>query len=236
MKKQYLGDSKDSFKWDYLNFLAKEIPCVRLTVIPMMTPKDTSKQGNTPADMFPASGEILRFCEHLQKTRDFETIRELPEKVKGDYEVHLHKPGCCFQKAVAAAARGEYFSGIDYVQKQILFLDPDTGFEPPKTVTEKHVKYCDIRKVLNKAEEDTVVVVFQHARRQSFPKDHEEIKRRLESEADFSASVPALFWNCSKGGVMFVAICKSEDMIPNVRGIHEAYCKLPRPVQVQAIG
>jgi len=42
MKKQYLGDSKDSFKWDYHDFLAGELNYPVLNIMLMMTPDDES--------------------------------------------------------------------------------------------------------------------------------------------------------------------------------------------------
>jgi len=40
MKLQYLGDSKDSFKWDYHDFLARGLGYSKFTIALMMTPDD----------------------------------------------------------------------------------------------------------------------------------------------------------------------------------------------------
>jgi hypothetical protein len=39
MKRQYLGDSKDSFKWDYLNFLLE-------TLMNVVVPRFNSRAGD----------------------------------------------------------------------------------------------------------------------------------------------------------------------------------------------
>ena len=44
MKLQYLGDSKDAFKWDYLDFLTKQMGMSELLIVPMLTPKGKSKK------------------------------------------------------------------------------------------------------------------------------------------------------------------------------------------------
>ena len=44
MKLQYLGDSKDAFKWDYLDFLAKQMGMSELLIVPMLTPEETNKK------------------------------------------------------------------------------------------------------------------------------------------------------------------------------------------------
>jgi hypothetical protein len=38
MKRQYLGDSKDSFKWDYLHFFVEKLGYSQLKIAWMMTP------------------------------------------------------------------------------------------------------------------------------------------------------------------------------------------------------
>ena len=40
MKLQYLGDSKDSFKWDYHHFLMEALGYSQLTIAWMLTPDD----------------------------------------------------------------------------------------------------------------------------------------------------------------------------------------------------
>jgi len=65
MKLQYLGDSKDSFKWDYHDYLTETIGFKLLNILFMMTPDDNTNEGNTKPDWFPARDEIIQFCKEL---------------------------------------------------------------------------------------------------------------------------------------------------------------------------
>ena len=150
MKLQYLGDSKDAFKWDYLDFLVNDFGAPILDVIPMMTLPDASTQGTTSPSQFPASAKIEAFCRHLQRDRDLAEISKLPSYMDRKYEIRLHKPNIEFQNS--SEFRVQYFSDIPFEnsRNRVLFLDPDIGFQPAKTVNEKHIKYSDIATIWEK--------------------------------------------------------------------------------------
>ena len=61
MKLQYLGDSKDSFKWDYHDYLTNVICYNTLNILLMMTPDDKTGEGKTKPDWFPARKDIINF-------------------------------------------------------------------------------------------------------------------------------------------------------------------------------
>ena len=69
MKLQYLGDSKDSFEWDYHDYLASELKYPCLNVALMLTANDGGGDGRTKAESFPARTPVLRFCRDLQISR-----------------------------------------------------------------------------------------------------------------------------------------------------------------------
>jgi hypothetical protein len=54
MKRQYLGDSKDSFKWDYHDFMTRTLGFHYFQVVWMMTPDDKGSHGQTVPERFPA--------------------------------------------------------------------------------------------------------------------------------------------------------------------------------------
>lgn len=78
MKHQYLGDSKDSFKWDYHHFLVEELGYSQLKVAWMMTPDDHGPDGKMSPERFPARPEILAFCNRLRSYREPSLLSELP--------------------------------------------------------------------------------------------------------------------------------------------------------------
>ena len=227
MKQQYLGDSKDAFKWDYLDYLTKKLQSDYLDIIPMITPNDSTGEGKTLPYSFPASSPILRFCKDLRKD-GIEFLSQLPEYIDGKYKIRLHKLECEFVNS--ENKRMEYFSDIPLEQGQIWFFDPDTGFAP-QTAKAEHLKYSDIMNIWARFHEDAVIVVFQHAWRyynlKPFGKLYQEIIESL-TNLPVNCHATALYWS---GRLMFVVIGKNKKRIEQVRTINECY-KSQRPVEL----
>ena len=240
MKLQYLGDSKDAFKWDYLDFLVKSLNMgskeYKLLVVPMLTDSDNTKQGQTDPSEFSSSKEVQKFCVYLQNKRELKKIKELSSYTNSDYDIYIHKEKCHEKEEWFVnndSFRRTYFPNISKGGKTVLFLDPDKGFETKhlKNTKEHHVKYCDIKNIYNDAKKDDIIVVFQHAPHNipfPFREKYKDIVRKL-TEKDIQCDKTALFW-CNQ--VMFVIIGKSSELINKIRKMNESYQKLPRPVEV----
>jgi hypothetical protein len=220
MKLQYLGDSKDSFTWDYHDFLVTELNYPLLNIALMMTPDDGSNEGKSHPSLFPAREEIIHFCHHLRDSRAVHAIKTLPEKTNAIYQVEFHRE----LEHINTNKRAEYFSGINTVSEQVFFLDPDNGFEPEKSINEKHIGYADLNHILEQLPDTSVVSVFQHHRRKAFPDDFARIKTRL-----LSGHATAIYWHA----VMFVAISRNENVIKKVMGANQKYAAI-NPVNIIA--
>jgi hypothetical protein len=221
MKIQYLGDSKDSFKWDYHDYLTHSLGFELLNILLMLTPDDETNEGNTKPDLFPARNEIIGFCKKLRAQRDISIIESLPSETGASYKVNLHKPETDIKKN-----RKEYYSELTNNIDQIVFLDPDNGFEPEKRYNEKHVRYSELSEILGQLSENSVISVFQHFRRIKFTDDFTRIKERILSVMP-SAHVTAIYWH----QLMFVLIGKSENIIQKVRHLNREY-SLMYPVEI----
>jgi hypothetical protein len=217
MKLQLLGDSKDSFKWDYHDWLASELRCRQLTIALMLTPNDGSGDGRTKAETFPARTAVLRFCRDLQGRPDIEQIKQLPDYTGGSYKVALHKPNDW------PLVRSGYFSGFEAACDQLVFIDPDNGFEPEKSCGECHVAYDDVARVLGQLNDNSIISIFHHFRRVSFADDFARIRTRL-----VGCHCTAVYWDPR---VMFVAVAKSERMVAAVSEANRKYSR-NRPVKV----
>lgn len=108
MKRQYLGDSKDSFKWDYHHFLVEALGCSRLKIAWMMTPDDDGPDGRTAPELFPARQEILHFCNQLRSTRDPALLLGLPAAMGAPYSVSFHDPDMNLNGNIPHS----YFAGV----------------------------------------------------------------------------------------------------------------------------
>ena len=83
------------------------------------------------------------------------------------------------------------------------FFDPDNGFEPAKSFTEKHVKFKEISRILDKLSDESVISVFQHHRRKSFPDDFASILSKINK-----GFCVAIYWH----SLMFVLITRSKSV------------------------
>lgn len=218
MKRQYLGDSKDSFKWDYHHFLVEALGYRQFTIAWVMTDDDNGPNGNTAPELFPAKEEILRYCKLLRSTRDPTLLLGLPAAIDARYTISFHKP----DESLDAGDRDAYFSCKETDHDQVLLIDPDNGFEPECSSSEKHVRYSDIDRAIKTISPCSVITVFQHHRRKKFPDDFARIRERLKS--GYSA---AIYWY----SLMFVSISLSQETIERVCEINNEYAK-HRPVKV----
>jgi len=91
MKLQYLGDSRDSFKWDYHNYLMSALGYPLFNVALMMTPDDKTTAGATKPHIYKAPTTIIEFCRELKNSKDIQMIKQLPTRTVANYEVTLHK-------------------------------------------------------------------------------------------------------------------------------------------------
>jgi hypothetical protein len=219
MKLQFLGDSKDSFKWDYHDYLTSALEYPTLNIILMLTPDDNSKQGETKPELFPARKAVICFCRDLRKKPDIQLIKKLPSKTGSKYSVELHKG----ETHLTNKNRSEYFTGISGEKKQVIFLDPDNGFEPEKSCHKEHVSYKDVNSILDQISDGAVISVFQHFRHIRVNDDFARIKERMRS-----AYTTAIYW---PSHLMFVAISRSQDTIKKVQDINCQYLQGLSPVR-----
>ena len=183
----------------------------------MMTPNDGGTHGRTPPDRFPARPEIVAFCNRLRKNSDPHLLGELPATTSAPYKVHLFGTDENFVNK----RRNAYFAGLD-LSFGIVFLDPDNGFEPDKSCTEKHVAYAEIEALLGRLPFGGVISVFQHFRRRPFDEDFARIRERLRS-----GFPTALFWHA----LMFVTVAPTREVWTRVLEANRLYAK-SRPVKV----
>ena len=211
MKLQYLGDSKDSFKWDYHDYLANFLKFSSLKIVFMMTPPDETGEGRTLPSLFRARKGVIKFCNELRCHRDPQTVKLLPGNTGSNYSVVLHEP-----IDLRKDNRTSYFSGLSSDSRQLVFIDPDNGFEPEKSFSEKHIRYAEIKDILSQLSQESVISIFQHFRRITFARDFARIKERLGN-----CNATAVYWDW----VMFVAVSKSKEAISMVIDANRNYAE-----------
>ena len=216
MKLQYLGDSKDSFKWDYHDHLVRTLGYRRLTIAWCMTPDDGGTHGGSAPELFPARPEVIQLCHDLRSSRDPALLSGLPMRTDAAYEVGFHQA----DENTLHTDGSVFFNGCSISADEVLFLDPDNGFEPERSSSNRHVRYADLERLLQSSAPEAVVTIFQHHRRKKFPEDFARIRERL-----VNGHSCALYWH----SLMFVCVSKSADVIARVCAINRNYAS-GRPV------
>ena len=144
MRMQFLGDSRDAFKWDLLHqVVTGAVPrFAGLVVVPMRTPDDAHlSHGKTPAARFPCHPAILRFVEGLRtEPRELERIAGLGA-IEGlpAFPVQVFEPQREFGFGWRRAQYWQDLTGSD-LDGKLVFLDPDNGFESAGTAGTRHVR------------------------------------------------------------------------------------------------
>lgn len=171
MKLQYLGDARDSFKWDLLHYVATEsVPHFEeLHVVPMLTGPDSRPHGNTPPEWFDCRPQILPFVHGLrEEPRNLENIVGLGQ-IPGLAQLHvtLHHPERSFADG---ATRQAYFADLaPQAQRSIVFLDPDTGLGPTGRAGTTRVGFDEATEILESLNEESVLAIFQYRPRVRWP-------------------------------------------------------------------
>ncbi len=195
MKLQYLGDSKDAFKWDLVHQLATSLGIQTAMLSLMMTDDDSSGQGSTQPSRFPADSEIIQYCMWLHANRSLKSLLEMPSRLGGLYKLSIADLEVKFTESVP-----DYFKFIKSTNSRLILLDPDNGFEPKKK-TNKHLAYADLVQ-LHAGSPDLVTITFHHHRRKKFSDDFRAIRDSI-AKLDNALFPFGLYWN----DLMFVITC-----------------------------
>jgi hypothetical protein len=166
MRLQFLGDSRDAFKWDLLHWICTESnpPYNRLTIIPMLNPDDPdSTHGRTSPESFGCRPAIYSFLNSLrEEPRKIDRLKNLGnlEGLDG-FDINLYHPN---RNIGSDWNRAHYWDGLtkSLIENSLVFVDPDTGFETRTQAGEKHLRFGETLDLLNRLDDQSCLVVFQY--------------------------------------------------------------------------
>ena len=216
MKLQYLGDEKDGFKWDYHDYLTVKLRCKLLNVVLML-------DEDPPRNYRHAHPRIAKFCTFLHQkrcealnsasTQAFRHLSELPQAIdRWPYKVELNPNGV---ESINFSKR----------KNQVVFIDPDTGFQPDGKATSKHVRFCLVGSTLGDISSYSVVSVYQDLIRikaKDYCKNYWRIKGQLKKQSPSSFYSTAILWH---GKAMFVIIVKLPKRLEKIWQFNLEYCR-----------
>ncbi len=213
MQLKFLGDAKDSFKWDYHDYLVTQLDCSLLHVVLMLNPDDSKSGGNTKPEEFPARDSVSRFCHRLRDKRNIVSCDALPQllgKLPEDTDAPYKLTAEC----------GRTYSCKN--GRRVVYFDPDTGLEPPSGGGKEHLRFREVNAVLRHIPDDLVVSVFQNRYHWTDSRDlpwiYKYIKTRILSKTGFMPT--AIRW---EDKMMFIILAK--ERLDEVRQINLQYCE-----------
>lgn len=225
VKHQYFGDSRDLFKYDLLLDLAEAHGARRLTLIPMLTPPDTSGHGRlTPARGGSRNPAIYDFLRQAVASgqRDIRQLRELMSSLGVTYLPYRD------DRFFDPDERSEYFEAVpnSSLENALIFFDPDTGLETGThrymmgQGPHKYLKYADLAGVWARAANDSVVVVYQHLQRHAGRRTR-DIQRRLE---DLSSRLTTSVCAAQRRDLAFLVAAKVQEIGRKMSEALKAHC------------
>jgi len=169
VKNQFFADKRDYFKYDLWLEVAeklKEKGIERLTLVPMLTPDDSTKEGRKVT--YPEGKRRKRLYGFLQfclapGRRSTTRLREFLCDERIEYHLYRDEDDKGFQDGSWDA----YFSAVprEWLGDAAILIDPDTGLEPRtpfwKKHPEKHVTHENIANVVSRCSGNSAVLLFQ---------------------------------------------------------------------------
>lgn len=183
MKLQYLGDSRDAFKWDLLHWLCTraEPAFGRLLFIPLLTPDDlVPSDGRTPHAWFSCRPLIRPFVAGLAAApRSLERIAALGGLEGGHpLEVTVAQADAFVEDGARRASYWDWCHPERYADT-LVFLDPDNGFETRTQHGPKWVRHAEVKWLLERLPESAAVAVYQHRPRRRWARLFKDLRTRL---------------------------------------------------------
>ena len=129
--------------------------------------------------------------------------------------------------------RNSYFSGIPdgSLGRAVILLDPDTGLPPNRKESggDAYVGYDETQSIYERMGEKSVLVVYQHHRREKREVFYHSLWRKLHGEIN-----PETCACVSDNVVAFVTLTKTKETGQRVQEILDTYAELYREVMPNA--
>jgi hypothetical protein len=227
MNHRYFGDTRDLFKFDLVRHIMKSLPELEgFTFVPMLT--ETNDTGGRKSAAFKdldmayhsgkAGSQNRELTDHLQRLQKVTDDVEYLDGI-GTYftreKIHIDISG---RQKFTCRNHDSYFGSIfeAFPKNSLIVLDPDTGISDKK-VDEKHVLLADIKKIRDRMDMGSVLMIYQH-----FPRvNHEKYVRHLNMQlAERTGSDPIII---TDNEIVFFLLAKNQKLKDRVRNTLDCY-------------
>jgi hypothetical protein len=232
MKLQYLGDSRDAFKWDLLHWICTQSSpnFVHLQFVPMLTANEPwSSDGATPHERFKCRPFIRGFIDGLkEEPRSMRRVEALgsAEPYAPTFDVSVWCPADCISGDLR---RGNYWNGLalESLENAVVFLDPDNGFETKSQRGEKWVRHDEAKELLRRLPTSSIAVIYQHRPRRTW----NAVFADLAAHLDYAPMVIATF----ESNLAFLLIGGTDANEERVRAAVKRYALQHGKVRVEVL-
>jgi hypothetical protein len=213
MKLQYIGDVRDAFKWDLLHCLitTSKPAFDKLHMVPMLTPAIDNNEGNIPHHQFDCRPFIRSFLTDIRQARTLNSIKELGSVCPDSktFEVNIYGDNTAF--IGNGSDRAGYWSVLkpELLKNSIIFFDPDNGFETKTQKATKWLRHNELRDIVNRMPENSVIVVYQHRPRRTWDAVFNDIAKGI----DYALSVDVVY----ESNLAFVVMSKGLETAKRVK-------------------
>jgi len=226
MKKQYLGDIRDLFKYDLIQCILEGIRMLQgFTFIPMLTENDPKKGDGNKRDFNKAKAgtnnkdlvdSLKKYNKIDPNERDFTEVKKHFESRGFEIRIYEERGNKYFTNI--KRSRDEYFEHIPLglLHKSLVFVDPDNGLQI-KDSTEKHLLYGEVKNLYERMDKDSILMIYQQ-----FPReDHEEyLSRRANELRELTQDLPIYI---SDNEITFFLLTKNDKLPSQLEHIIEGY-------------
>ncbi len=159
MRGEWYGDKRDVVKWISLAKLAKFGDRNRRILQVTMNTFDRCNDLKGLDTTDSVTGKVV---DHFYNLQD---VKRLGETLEVEISV-FDKP---FVNKIDR--RSDYFNAVcerikeikkDDAEPIVVFLDPDTGIEPPSGHGKQHVRKCELKRIFNSLKQDDYLACYQH--------------------------------------------------------------------------
>lgn len=156
MRTQWFGDRRDVVKWALLVRLAEDNTAARIIQVACRWAKEEDKGESW-------DGYEKQIATFFQKRRKLESIEELQKFLSLKQEIEMLDPPV----ASKDDPQREYFMQVfqelkKRTYRKVVLLDPDTGLQPGKRSTERHITLENVKTTYESLGSGDFLVIYQH--------------------------------------------------------------------------
>lgn len=183
MKNQFFGDNRDLFKYDLVYRIMEAGLVNHFTYIPMLTKGQGDACDRKEENLGNKNDPLREFLDECIR-KYVRNINQLEEFFKDKITIYKKDDE---DKYFSRGQREQYFEQVPdkLLKKSLILVDPDNGLEPRKGAKKEHVQCSDIKKLYERMDENSILMVFQdlsRKKREYLNQTSTRIKKEVRTE------------------------------------------------------